>query len=102
MVQSNINWLCEFYESLCDDYWEHLYGFSITNIDNPGWKIDFDLAETRYESFLINYTLLERSEHDWVAYRKEGSKFEGYCGPKNLDELLGIFRSWVESGVGKL
>ncbi|MBI1185367.1 hypothetical protein GC194_13935 [bacterium] len=36
------NW----YKLNCNGYWEHSYGYSIATLDNPGWTIRIDLADT--------------------------------------------------------
>ncbi|MFI6740322.1 Imm53 family immunity protein [Nonomuraea sp. NPDC050451] len=32
--------------SCCDDGWEHTYGGTISTLDNPGWRLKIDLADT--------------------------------------------------------
>ena len=34
------------YLERCNDEWEHSYGVNITTLDNPGWTVDVDLADT--------------------------------------------------------
>ena len=92
-----LSWLQEYYLSLCDGDWEHSYGFAIDNIDNPGWSLKFDLAETNLEGAVLGMQTVERSENDWIFYSVKEKVFTAFCGPKNLSEALAIFRWWVES-----
>ena len=90
-----LDWLQEFYLSECDGQWEHGVGYTISTLDNPGWSIDFDLEETRLENKEFDAVRLERTESDWVHCRVEENIFQGRGGPKNLTELLTIFRDWA-------
>jgi len=91
-----LDWLQDYYESLCNDSWEHTYGIKVDNIDNPGWRVDIDLRETIFEKQLFETIQIERSENDWVICRVEKQVFKGDGGPRNLIEILTIFRSWIE------
>jgi hypothetical protein len=100
MPDDLLEWLQLFYSRLCDGDWEHSYGFEIGNLDNPGWHIDFDLADTKLQRAPFTPVKLDRSEHDWVFCSVKDGKFVGDCGPRNLKELLMIFREWVETHIG--
>src|ERR1700761_9007288 len=93
--QTAIEWLQEFYFSHCDGSWEHGTGFTISTLDNPGWSVTFDLETTSLEDKEFRPVTIERSENDWVHCRVEGNIFQGAGGPKNLIELLTIFRQWA-------
>jgi Immunity protein 53 len=94
---SVLNWLQEFYLSECDGQWEHGVGYTISTLDNPGWSIDFDLEATPLENKAFEPIRLERTENDWVHCRVEANLFQGRGGPKNLTELLTIFRDWASA-----
>ena len=38
------------YASQCDGEWEHEFGITIENVDNPGWSVSISLAGTELES----------------------------------------------------
>lgn len=38
------------YLSQCNGDWEHQCGLKIRTLDNPGWSIEIDLAETELET----------------------------------------------------
>ena len=94
---NELEWLQTYYLSMCDGDWEHGYGFEIGTLDNPGWHFKFDIADTSLEGVEFNEVVFERTDNDWVHCRLEGNNFKAYCGPKNLTEVISIFRTWVES-----
>jgi hypothetical protein len=89
--------LQQWYLAQCDGDWEHEYGVELTTLDNPGWALDVNLADSAFNVQDKERELVERSEHDWVAWGVEREKFAGACGPLNLSELIGIFLAFVES-----
>lgn len=97
MSDDPLTWLQAYYLSLCDEDWEHQYGFKIDNLDNPGWSLTFDLHETEMADRPFELVRVERSEHDWVFYSATNEVFTAYCGPQNLGEAISIFRRWVET-----
>jgi len=90
-----LSWIEDWFYSLCDGRWEHGYGIKIGTLDNPGWFLEVGLAGTRKESAQPSETKIERSETDWIHYYVREGRFEAYGGPKNLREMLGIFRDWM-------
>lgn len=96
---SNISWLEYFYATLTDGDWEHQYGFSINNLDNPGWSFSADLDDTVLEVANFKDVHNLRNETDWIICKKEGKKFNAYGGAHNLDEILGVFRLWVGANL---
>jgi hypothetical protein len=95
--QSNLEWLQDFYASLCNGDWEHSYGFNIENIDNPGWSFKFELTDTFLDGRPYYQSAVHRSETDWVICKLDGHCWVGYGGALNLDDLIGQFREWAES-----
>ena len=96
-LDAGFEWLNEWYRRQCDGDWEHQYGIQMETLDNPGWSIEIDLAETELEARSFTTVQIERSEHDWVHLRIEGAKFLGYGGVGNLNEIVTAFRNWAES-----
>jgi hypothetical protein len=87
-----LSWLQSWYLDQCDEEWEHSYGVQIGTLDNPGWTLEIDLAGTPLENLLRPRNFEERSERDWIFYKIDECKFIGACGPKNLGELIDVFR----------
>jgi len=90
-----LDWLQEFYHSECDGRSEDSIGYTISTLDHSGWSIDFDLEATRLEDKPFDAVRFERTEDDWVHCQVEENIFQGRGGPKNLTELLTIFRDWA-------
>lgn len=80
----------------CNGDWEHSYGVEIETLDNPGWALHIDLADTPLLGRQFTFLKLDRSENDWVDCRVENAMFHGYGGIQNLDELIMIFLDWAE------
>jgi len=95
-VSDQLTWLQSHYRSLCNGDWEHQYGFKIETLDNPGWYLIADLADTRMDGVTFTAVEVQRTEDDWVHCRVEAGVFKGAGGPENLVELISIFHKWVE------
>jgi hypothetical protein len=83
--------------------WEHCYGIEIGTLDNPGWHVSIDLADTELEDAL--FTEIKHNEigqnygdnPDWFVCRKVDGKFKGAGGPEQLETILRVFLTWVHS-----
>jgi hypothetical protein len=91
-----LTWLRAWYAMQCDGDWEHGYGVRIETLDNPGWHVSVELSETSVEDRDLEVSETNRSEHDWLTVRREGTTFHAYCGPLNLGEALHAFRVWAD------
>ena len=95
-TQGTLSRLQNWYLSQCNGDWEHLCGIKIGNIDNPGWTIEVDILETNLFDKEFNELNIQRNEeHDWIQCKVKSHKFEGACGPKNLEEMINIFLNWA-------
>ena len=95
-VEGNVVWLSSFFQSLCNGDWEHGIGCRIQTLDNPGWHFTFDLSDTVFEDIPFPSVVSLRTEADWINCSKEGPQFSAVGGVGNLNELISIFRDWVE------
>jgi hypothetical protein len=91
-----IEWLMAWYRSQCDGDWEHQNGVRIGTIDNPGWSLDVDLAETPHAGRSVPQKLIERSEDDWIFAEVKDDVFRARGGPGNLSEMIKLFAAFVE------
>lgn len=87
--------LQDWFVEQCNGDWEHSYGVKLETLDNPGWLVDIDLYETKYDSKRFDAVMLERSEDDWLHCFVKDHKFQIRCGPRNLEEALGRFCDWL-------
>ncbi|MBC7526472.1 MAG: immunity 53 family protein [Chthonomonadaceae bacterium] len=93
--------LQEWYLAQCNGDWEHRYKIRIETIDNPGWTISIELAETAladvsFEEFQENY----EDELNWLTCSKVGTTWCGYGGSLQLERLISLFLKWAEVSVG--
>lgn len=96
-MQDPLSRLQDWYLAQCNGDWEHLYGIVIDNIDNPGWSLKIDLLETNLFNKVFTELNIQRSdEHDWMQCKIRSDKFDGACGPKNLEEMISVFINWAE------
>jgi hypothetical protein len=88
--------LQDWYKCHCNDYWEHDYRVKIGTLDNPGWSVEINLADTNWENKIFNTKNIQRQdEDDWIYCKVENKIFTGCGGPENLEEILKVFIAWV-------
>ena len=96
--------LQSWYKKQCDGCWEHQHGVEIGTLDNPGWSLSIDLAETELENKVFEAVRIGEIAQDyiedpnWIDCKVKNNKFDGACGPQKLGELISIFIEWSESG----
>ena len=84
------NW----FASKCDGNWEHCYGFSLGNLDNPGWCLEVSGENNKIP---INYKYEnEKDDNDWIHIISSQTEFKGYCSNNKLDELFEFFQTWID------
>lgn len=103
-MNNNIGWIENWYKQNCDGYWEHLYGVTIETLDNPGWSVKIDLAETRYENMKFEKIFWDKGD-DWLVCSIKDKCFYGCGDCLKLEEIIEVFRDWVskyDSGSTKV
>jgi hypothetical protein len=85
------------YEAQCNGDWEHQHGVRIETLDNPGWSVKIDLADTELQGrvFVEVQDLVPESE--WIACKVEKERFLGHGGPRMLARIVSTFLDWAES-----
>jgi hypothetical protein len=83
------------YARNCDGDWEHSFGITIKTLDNPGWAVRIDLAETALAGQPFETVRIDRAPDNWFHCSVEADVFKGYGGPGNLHEILDTFAGWV-------
>lgn len=91
-----LTWLQCYYLSCCNGDWEHTYGIKIDTLDNPGWVLTIDLEDTILEDIPFNELRWNNNAQDWGRCIVFSKIFKAHGGPKNLSDLITIFRNWVE------
>ena len=106
-TQDDLAWLVQWYLAQCDEDWEHQFGVTIDTLDNPGGSLSVDLNGTALEGaqFTPVYEGVSEDERPvqglsgdvaWLICRVDGSKFQGWGGPRDLGRLISSFRTWAE------
>ncbi|WP_233398547.1 immunity 53 family protein [Luteimonas sp. MC1828] len=89
--------LRDWYAAQCDGDWEHSYGIKLETLDNPGWLIYIDLADTELQD--KPFTPVHRGDSDadanWLHCKVKSGKFEAAGGVPNLPDMLEAFLSWA-------
>ena len=86
-MNSNLEFLQDWYSSNCDGDWEHSFGIKIETLDNPGWAITVDLENTEWEDLQFSESE-EFSENDWFNIGAKEKKLIAYGDSKKLVYLL--------------
>ena len=94
---SSLRALEAWYASRCDGDWEHSFGVTIETLDNPGWAVRIDLAETPLAGRPFDQVRIERSADDWLRCSVDADVFEGRGGPGNLNQILDVFAQWAKA-----
>lgn len=92
----NLQWLQDWYAHQCNGDWEHQYGIKIDTLDNPGWTIRIDLVGTRFADLAMSKAVEDKTDSDWLRCWIEDGAFRAVCGPRNLSEVLEVFRKLIE------
>lgn len=94
-IEDALGWLQRWYEQMCDGDWEHGKNVRIGTIDNPGWSLKINLADTNLEGLPFSPVKIDRTERDWVFAVVEDNEFRAHGGPLNLTEMIDVFRRWA-------
>lgn len=91
-MKETIERIQDWYKLNCNGDWEHSYGYSIATLDNPGWTIRIDLAETCLDKLDFKQQFQNPEyEHDWYIIKTEKEVLDIACGPENLKQVFEIF-----------
>jgi hypothetical protein len=93
---NQLEWLQDYYLSCCNGDWEHTHGVKVDTLDNPGWVITIDLEDTVVENTPFKKINWNTNDEDWGDCEVINKIFKGYGGSKNLEDLILVFRKWVE------
>lgn len=91
-----LNWIQKWYLRQADGDWEHSYGVRIHTIDNRGWRVTIDLAETGLEDMQLPRYKIDISDSNWLAIWIENKQFNGAGDPGKLRAILEKFRDIVQ------
>lgn len=94
---STLNWLENWYKNNCDGYWEHQYGVKITNIDNPGWRVQINVHDIKFEDKNFEDIKYDNGDSDWYVCTMNNKIFDGCGDPDKLEIIINKFKDCIES-----
>lgn len=98
MPRNDLEWLDDWYQSQCNGEWEHQQGVRLKSLENPGWQLTIKLAGTTAVNTRPQQLRLETQNGGWLACSIAAECFEGSGDPHKLEQIIGVFRRWVETG----
>jgi hypothetical protein len=97
MPRNNLEWLDGWYQRQCNGEWEHTQGVRLKSLDDPGWHLTINLAGTSAVNARPQELRLDTQSGGWLACSIAGECFEGSGDPRKLEQIIGVFRRWVET-----
>ena len=82
--------LQKWYQSNCNEDWEHSFGVRIDTLDNPGWSVEIDLTDTCLQNGTIKISE-DNGEDDWYIIETKDKKYIGNGDFSKLNKILEIF-----------
>jgi hypothetical protein len=97
-AESGLGELQRWYGARCNGDWEHEFGITITTLDNPGWAVDIQLADTDLAGVAFDEIDRRESDRQWMVCRVREQVFEGRGGPHMLGAIIQTFLRWADAG----
>jgi Immunity protein 53 len=95
-MSNHLEWLQDWYQRQCDGDWEHNEGIRLESLRQPGWRLTISLEGTSAENTAPNRMNFDTSGGEWIDCTLDGGRFEGAGDPRRLEQIIGVFRKWVE------
>jgi Immunity protein 53 len=95
-MPDNLEWLEGWYQRQCDGAWEHNQGIRLESLRRRGWRLTISLEGTSAQNAAPNRLSLDTSGEEWIDCTISGERFEGAGDPRRLEQIIGIFRKWVD------
>lgn len=97
VVIDNLEWLDGWYQRQCNGEWEHSKGVQLESLEQRGWQLTINLTGTSAENAEPQRVSFGSSCGEWIACSISPDRFEGSGDPRRLEQIIGIFRRWVET-----
>ena len=99
MPRNDLEWLEDWYQQQCNGEWEHRQGMRLEPLEKSGWLLTIDLSGTSAVNARPQQLRLETQGGGWLACSIAGTCFKGSGDPRKLEQIIGVFRRWVETGA---
>jgi Immunity protein 53 len=96
-MPNNLEWLEGWYQQQCDGDWENRQGLRLESLRRPGWRLIISLEGTSAQNASPNRLSLDTSGGEWLDCTISAQRFEGAGDPRRLEQIIGVFRKWVET-----
>ena len=83
-------------QKTCDGLWEHGPAFGIDMVDNPGWKVEVFLRQTKHEATPLEELNIDAGDTDWIRCWKKDGVFHGVGDLAKLPQILEYFLQHVD------
>ncbi|MGA8108700.1 MAG: tRNA adenosine(34) deaminase TadA [Acidobacteriaceae bacterium] len=97
MIPDNLEWLESWYQNQCDGAWEHNHGIQLESLPRQGWRLTIRLEGTSAENTSSQRLNFDSSGGEWIDCTISPERFEGAGDPRRLEQIIGVFRRWVEA-----
>jgi hypothetical protein len=95
-MPNNLEWLEGWYQRQCDGAWEHREGIRLESLRRPGWRLTISLEGTTAANAAPNRVTMGTTSDEWIDCTISGERFEGAGDPRRLEQIIGVFRKWVD------
>ena len=109
-AMDNLEWLHLWYRRHCDGRWEHTRGLRLHRLEAtpaaligaqtaptcPGWRLTIELGGSCSAATRPRSARLKSLDGGWLHCSLTPERFTGTCDPDRLEQVLGVFRRWVE------
>jgi hypothetical protein len=97
MPRDHLEWLDSWYRRQCNGDWEHRQGMRLQPLEKAGWHLTINLAGTSAVNARPQQLRLDTKGGGWLSCSIAGECFEGSGDPRKLEQIIGVFRRWVET-----
>ncbi len=94
-MPDNLEWLEDWYQRQCDGDWEHRQGIRLES-QGRGWRLTISLEGTSAQNIAPNRLNFGTNGAEWIDCSISEDRFEGAGDPHRLEQIIGVFRKWVE------
>jgi Immunity protein 53 len=88
------------YAGQCDGDWEREFGVQINTLDNPGWSVEINLANTELQNRPFKSIKADESDARWMHCFVRDDIWHELGDETKLRQLLFEFTKWASCTCG--